>query len=99
MATAQGVFDFLNAYIKKNPQSKNSDWYVGIAADPKDRLFVGHSVDQANGIWAYEKADSNAIARQVEKAYHDAGYSGGPGGGDDKTIWVYAYVITSSTAE
>jgi len=30
MATEQEVFAFLNAYIQKNPQSKNSDWYVGM---------------------------------------------------------------------
>jgi len=56
-------------------------------------------VNENSGTWAYEKADSAAIARKVEKAYHDAGYQGGPGGGDNSTVYVYAYVITSSTAE
>ncbi|GIW62200.1 MAG: hypothetical protein KatS3mg090_0026 [Patescibacteria group bacterium] len=26
-----------------------SDWYVGIATDPRERLFIDHNVDEKNG--------------------------------------------------
>jgi hypothetical protein len=81
----------------KGFQYRNSDWYVGIAADPRDRLFNDHNVDEQNGFWIYEQATSASVARQVEKAYLDTGHDGGGGGGDEESTYVYAYVKLQGT--
>lgn len=74
-----------------------SDWYVGIAANAEDALFSRHQVHRQRDSWIFRQAPSDAIARQVEKAYLDAGHDGGPGGGDASTTFVYAYFKTSTT--
>jgi len=99
MATAQEVIAAIDGYMQKFSGKTNGDWYVGIASDARKRLFTDHNVDEKNGAWIYRQADSHTIARNVEAAYHKAGCKGGPGGGDDATDKVYAYVITSTTAE
>jgi hypothetical protein len=99
MSNKQQVINVIHAHMAKYPSTKNPNWYVGIAADARERLFSGHSVDEKNGVWIYELADSSNVAREVETAYHNAGCKGGPGGGDNSTDKVYAYVITSTTKE
>lgn len=92
------IISDINAYMKKHG-GNNVDWYVGIAADPKSRLFTDHNVSENSGTWIYRQATSSDSAREVEKAYLVAGCKGGPGGGDDDTDYVYAYLITSTTVE
>ena len=75
------------------------DWYVGIAAKPRERLFDDHSVDEKNGVWIHRRASSDSVARDVEKHFLDQGAKGGTGGGDEESTAVYAYKITSSTQE
>ncbi len=77
----------------------NSRWYVGIANDAEKRLFTDHCVDKDNGLWAWGLATNHLEARHIEALYHKAGCKGGPGGGDETTVFVYAYLITQSTAE
>lgn len=74
-------------------------WYVGIASDPRTRLFVDHSVSK-NSYWIYQDAGSDGGAREIEKFLVDT-YStqGGGGGGDESTRYVYAYVVTATTKE
>lgn len=77
-----------------------SDWYVGITADPKKRLFTEHKVDEKNGIWIYREAFGSESARAVEDYFvNKLGTKGDVGGGDDTSNYVYAYKITSYTAE
>ena len=33
----------------------NSEWYAGVASDPRERLFKHHRVDEASGAWAFER--------------------------------------------
>jgi len=96
--TAQQIINDINAYMKQ-VGGIYSGWYVGIATDAKQRLFVDHNVSEQNGAWIYRQATSSAVARSVEKAYLDAGCTGGPGGGDSGTDYVYAYKKTSTTRE
>jgi hypothetical protein len=98
MATAQKIIADIDAHMQARGGT-NSDWYVGIAADPRERLFVAHCVDEKNDVWIFRQADSHTIARAVEKAYHAVGCKGSHGGGDDTTTFVYAYRITPSTSE
>lgn len=88
--TAEQIISDINAYMKACG-GNNSDWYVGIATDARQRLFDDHAVSEKDGCWIYRQATSSDVARSVEKAYLDAGCDGGPGGGDDGTDYVYAY--------
>jgi hypothetical protein len=75
------------------------DWYVGIATDIEQRLFVEHNVSKNNGRWIYREANSEQEARDTEKYLLDTySFKGGTGGGD-KPVYVYAYKITSYTKE
>ena len=75
------------------------DWYVGIAAKPRERLFDDHSVEEDGGAWIHRRASSESVAREIEKHFLDKGAQGGTGGGDEDTTAVYAYKITSDTRE
>jgi hypothetical protein len=96
-APAQQIVNEIHAHIQKCG-GQASEWYVGIA-DSVDRLFIDHNVSRASGQWIFRTAATSAIAREVERAFHNAGYKGGPGGGDYDTKIVYAYRITSATRE
>ena len=77
-----------------------SSWYVGIAADARDRLFDDHSVREEGDAWIFRRAQSSAIAREIENFFVDTkGTKGDPGGGDEKSRFVYAYKIKSHTRE
>lgn len=75
-----------------------SDWYCGIATNPRERLFEKHNVDQ-NDYWIFNECASTDIARAVEKYLLQMGFDGGPGGGDQSTVFVYAYKKTPYTKE
>lgn len=96
MTTQDKIVSEITDYVGS---SSKSTWYAGIAADARDRLFNGHSVDEKAGKWIYRTADSEAIARASEKALHDLGFDGGTGGGDTSTKMVYAYKKTPETKE
>ena len=97
--TALEIRDEIVKHISENG-GQYEDWYVGIAADPKDRLFNDHNVSEEDDLWIYCPARSSAVARKVEKYFIDVkDTKGGPGGGDDNTRYVYAYVIGSHTLE
>ncbi len=74
-----------------------SSWYIGIAEDPKDRLFNEHNVSEKNGSWIYRPTSSSATARNIEKYFLDLGMYGGSGGGDYLSKAVYCYKKTYST--
>ena len=75
------------------------NWYVGIASNPRNRLFNDHNVDEQKNYWIIRDAGSEPVARQIEKFFLDKGCQGGGGGGDASTRYVYAYRITSTTRE
>src|SRR6266700_2874685 len=76
-----------------------SDWYVGIAQNPEDRLFQDHKVHR-NGAWIYDNAGSRESAARIEDYFVTRlGTKGNPGGGTDATTWVYAYRIERHTEQ
>jgi hypothetical protein len=89
----------IDAYMQSIRGYTNTDWYVGIASNPENRVFSDHQVDRDKGTWIYCPAASDTAARTVEDAYHAAGCDGGPGGGDRTTTFVYAYLKTRTTVE
>lgn len=88
----------IDTYIKRF-RKPYSDWYVGITADPQKRLFQEHNVDEKNGAWIYETAKTDTVAREIEEFFLDIGANGGPGGGDENTCSIYAYLITNTTKQ
>lgn len=76
-----------------------SDFYVGITKNIEQRLFGDHNVSKDNSWWIYRTAETNEIARAVEKHYLDLGMRGGPGGGDNDSCIVYCYAVTPTTIE
>lgn len=76
-----------------------SGWYVGIAKDPRDRLFVDHNVSENPDAWIFVPCDSDSVARQVENHFLRQGCLGGDGGGSVASEYVYAYKITPYTRQ
>jgi hypothetical protein len=81
------------------PSAYYSEWYVGVAADPRDRLFNGHAVNEQTDKWIYDWCSTSAEAREIEQYFIGQGTQGGPGGGDTTTRSVYAYKVASHTTE
>ena len=95
-----------NDIIKDITNHVNNNWpkgavrksfYIGIAADARDRLFNDHQVNEKSDIWIWRPADSDQIARDVEKHFLDLGLDGGPGGGDENTKQVYCFFQNEHT--
>ncbi len=91
---AAGKQDSINAiesYIQKCG-GEYSTWYVGIAADARNRLFNDHGVREEGDCWIYNQVTSSEVAREVERHFvYARNTDGGPGGGDETTDMVYAY--------
>ena len=72
------------------------EWYVGVAADPSERLFQGHQVSQETGAWIYRDAGSEPEARTIEAIFHKKGCKGANTSAE-KQRFVYAYRMTRTT--
>lgn len=97
--TKERIIQEIDSYIQKVGGSYHN-WYVGIAKDPRSRLFNDHNVSEQYGSWIFCEAFSDASAREVESFFlEQKGTQGGPGGGDEDTRFVYAYRITNTTKE
>ncbi len=93
------IINEIDNHIKKEGSSYRN-WYVGIASDPEKRLFSDHNVSKQNSWWIYMEAFTDDDARSVENFFlEQRGTQGGPGGGDEKSHFVYAYRITVNTHE
>lgn len=88
--------------IKKSGRQFYNEFYVGITTNIEERLFTDHRVQKEGNWWMYAPADTEAIARDVEKHYLEYGMRGDTGGGTDKEgkqWFVYCYIITRYTIE
>lgn len=88
MIGQQIIADFQNWIFKNGNMYR--EWYIGITSDINQRLFTDHCVNQID-IWVHAPADSNEIARSVEKYFLNLGCDGDTGGGDFSSTIVYAY--------
>ena len=97
-AKQQEIINAFNTYMGA-PSARYSEWYVGVAADPRDRLFNGHAVNEQTDAWIYDTCASSGEARELELYFIGQGTRGGPGGGDAATRSVYAYKVARHTIE
>jgi hypothetical protein len=82
------------------PKTLFADWYVGVARNPRERLFNHHGVNEAAGDWAFEEAETAKAARRIATSFHDgAGCDGELGVPDPEALSVYIYLKTSDTRE
>ncbi len=90
-------FEFL-AFIKENG-GDFSDWYIGIAADPKNTLMAQHKVDQDEDAWTYKQALSFQACRTVQRFFQDKlNMDGKPLlRGDEDTDCVYLFKKNART--
>jgi len=96
--SAQQIVNAIDSHVRANGGGYPS-WYVGIAADPNDRLVNGHNASGNGNAARYWDCGSDAVARQVEAAFIKAGCKGGGGGGDRNTKYAYVYRIGRYTRE
>lgn len=94
---ANTIRDQIYAHIQKQGGAAEQ-WYIGIASDIDRRLHGDHNVPRSNHWFIYREAHTANDARAVEKVFLDWGCDGGPGGGDETTCFVYAYLKTVVTA-
>jgi hypothetical protein len=94
----QVIIDEIAAHINKQGGPR-SNWYVGITADIEQRLHSDHAVPKKNHWFSWREAFTADDARSIEQAFLEWGCSGGPGGGDHRSRFVYAYLKTAVTVE
>jgi len=60
-----------NQRLYREPGRRNIQLVRGIASDPRRRLFVGHGIDEENGLWIFHDCETSAVARDVEEFFVD----------------------------
>lgn len=99
LVSANPIVIEIKAYIMKCGGGWGQ-WYVGIAADARDRLFSDHRVREDGDAWIRRTADTHQEARQIEDYFvNTLSTRGGTGGGNATTRSVYAYRIAAHTKQ
>ncbi len=93
----QQVYDEIVAHIKKQGGAYPK-WYCGIASDWEDCLFNEHQVPRKDHWRIVRQCHNDTDARAVEDALHKLDCGGGPGGGDQTTVYVYVYLKGTMTS-
>ena len=86
------------AYIKEFG-GDFSDWYIGIAADPKGTMFQTHKVHQDDDIWLHKQALTFTACKTIQKYFLDILKTDGEAvsEGDEDTDCIYIYKKSSRT--
>ena len=89
------VIKRIESYMSKF-EGEYPDWYVGITKDLDERLFELHKVDE-NGMWIAFGADTEEVAKKIEKYFLDKKTDGSPSQMEEGARIVYAYKKNSKT--
>lgn len=96
VTTGNRVAAEVEKYIEGNG-GQYVKWYAGITCDVEDRVFGAHCVDRT-GKKIYRDCGNVDTARAVEKYFLDKRHcDGGPGGGDHRCRFFYAYLKSNMT--
>lgn len=90
------VYDEIIAHIEANG-GEYSNWYCGITSDWASRLFDDHQVPLRVHPYMTRQCYNDDDARAVEGALLKLGCDGAPGGGDETSVYVYAYLKGAMT--
>ena len=93
---AQAAYDGIVANINKQG-GPYPEWYCGITSDLESRLFGDHKVPRDDYWRSFRKCHNDTDARAVETALVKLGCDGGSGGGDETSVYVYAYLKGTMT--
>lgn len=94
------VLNEITAHIDKQiaqDGGKYSNWYCGITSDINSRLHGDHKVPQKDHWFISRPCFNETDSRAVEASLIKLGCDGAPGGGDETTVIVYAYLKTAIT--
>jgi len=94
--SAKETFDKIKSFIDDH-NNNYPEWYAGIASNPEERLFKEHNVSKNADPWIYQKCPNDQSARSVEEALLELGCDGSAGGGDESSIYAYAYRKSANT--
>jgi hypothetical protein len=78
---------------------KYQDWYAGVAANAKEKLFNDHGVKETGDAWICRDCVNDVTARQVERYFMKRGCKGGPVDEGESTRYFYAYIMQPHTRE
>ena len=92
------IIDEITAHINKQGGGF-SKWYCGITDDIDRRLHTEHNVPKEGAWFIFRQAGDKTAAEMIEGYFLDQGCQGDKGGGNDNTVFVYAYLIKSTTNE
>ena len=93
---AQQTLNKIKSFIDEH-NNNYPKWYSGIASNPKERLFKEHNVSEESGLWIFQRCLSEQSARDAEKALLELGCDGSTGGGDESSVYAYAYQKSVNT--
>ena len=93
---AQEALNEIVAHID-NQGGAYFDWYCGITADIESRLHGDHKVPHKDHWFITRTCETETDARAMEATLIELGCDGAPGGGDEATKYVYAYLKTAVT--
>ena len=94
--TVQKLYDEIAAYIKEQ-SGASSSWYCGITSSWLSRLFEDHQVPKEGHPYIARQCYTSANARAVETELLKLGCDGAPGGGDETSVYIYAYLKGTMT--
>lgn len=97
--TYEKIITEINQHLGKSDKEYYQDYYVGITNDVDERLFGFHQVPKLGHWFIYCPADTDEIARNVEKYFLELGMDGGVGGGTAESKIVYCYEKSPKTKE
>ena len=75
------------------------EWYAGVAADPKARLFNDHGVNETSDAWICRQCGNGAAAREIERYFVKKGCKGGLVDEEKSNLYFYAYMIQPHTRQ
>jgi hypothetical protein len=76
--------------------AKYGEWYIGLAINPREKLFTAHNVNEQSDVWIIRDAGSEMAARDIEAIFLKKRCKGGSLR-RDSSRHIYVYKMTKTT--